>query len=87
MSSPLSLYFNESSLMCNQLAKPVHCRLHITIIAHIIETERESEREREREGGREGEREKQIDRQTDKWTNILACEWHMIRYAAVCCCT
>ena len=41
MSSPLSFYFNESSLMCNQLAKPLHCNcrhrrlvLHITIIAH-----------------------------------------------------
>ena len=77
MSSPLSLYFNESSLMCNQLAKPVHCNgwhrrlvLHITIIAHIIETERE--REREREGGREREREtdRQTDRQMDKHSSL-----------------
>ena len=41
MSSPLSFYFNESSLKGNELAKPVHCNgrhlrlvLHITIIAH-----------------------------------------------------
>ena len=41
MSSSLHFYFNGSSLLCNQLAKLVHCNgrhcqvvLHITIIAY-----------------------------------------------------